>query len=299
MKRHFVALLIALSVTSDSGATCESFSKKFGHLEITPQESQNTLQNSHTSSVLLFQENSDNSDRGLILNSEGKKALKNLIHHLPCGFPQYGIPPLAPYTQEEVTINFKTNFFQTFSKLFRFRVDGLNHMLINKFKISYTFGKKVKYSLTIPKIVLTGKIVSDIYVDLMEEYGVKIRYDGEGNFEMILKDIIIDGSFKYKAPLIFGSIKIYDFTMIISLGKVISQIKFTDTLEKFNEFLNYKIEDYLWKIVNYNKNRISVLIEENVVPVVNEKMKGHKIWYLIGLLSEINGVCYPPPVPWE
>jgi len=42
---------------------------------------------------------------GLILNSQAKKAVKNLMEQLPCGFPEYGVPPLAPYTNAEISVH--------------------------------------------------------------------------------------------------------------------------------------------------------------------------------------------------
>lgn len=43
--------------------------------------------------------------KGLILNSQAKKAVKNLVKQMPCGWPQYGIPPLAPYTNPELEVH--------------------------------------------------------------------------------------------------------------------------------------------------------------------------------------------------
>lgn len=43
--------------------------------------------------------------RGLILNSQAKKAVKNIIKQLPCGWPELGIPPLAPYTNEDLQVH--------------------------------------------------------------------------------------------------------------------------------------------------------------------------------------------------
>lgn len=43
--------------------------------------------------------------RGLILNSQAKKAVRNFLHQMPCGWPEYGIPPLAPYTNPDLQVH--------------------------------------------------------------------------------------------------------------------------------------------------------------------------------------------------
>ena len=43
--------------------------------------------------------------RGLILNSQAKKAVRNMVAQMPCGWPELGIPPLAPYTNENLEIH--------------------------------------------------------------------------------------------------------------------------------------------------------------------------------------------------
>ncbi|XP_055848357.1 uncharacterized protein LOC129913615 isoform X2 [Episyrphus balteatus] len=222
------------------------------------------------------------SERGWILNKEGKKALENLLLTLPCGWPQYGIPPLAPYTNEQLVIDLKKSILETLTKLKHFRIDGLDILLINELKISYAFHKKVKYSITFPKLVLSGKIDTDTLLSLMMEYGISVRFDGKGDFEMILENIIID-----------------DFLSVISLGNVTSGIRFEGTFKKLNEFLNAKIQDFLMRIVNNNKNPISDWIEETIVPFINDNMKGKKIWHVIGMLAKNTKPCYPPHIPWE
>lgn len=47
----------------------------------------------------------DPETKGLILNSQAKKAVKNFVSQMPCGWPEYGIPPLAPYTNPDLEIN--------------------------------------------------------------------------------------------------------------------------------------------------------------------------------------------------
>ena len=42
---------------------------------------------------------------GLILNGQAKKTVKNILNQMPCGWPEYGIPPLAPYTNPDLEIN--------------------------------------------------------------------------------------------------------------------------------------------------------------------------------------------------
>ena len=181
----------------------------------------------------------------------------------------------------------------------RFRFDGLDQMEIRKLKVSYTFNKKVKFHFVFKELKAVAAVLNtDTFLDVLEQLGLSVRYEGSGPLEFALENLSIEGQFKYKLPLIFGSIKIYKFQATVTLGSVRSNIGGILGNGKMNSFVNDQIEDLIPAFINGNQAEISARIEENFVPRVNAKLKGKKIWYLLGKLGGSNHKCNPTPAPW-
>ncbi|XP_054745189.1 uncharacterized protein LOC129249410 [Anastrepha obliqua] len=237
--------------------------------------------------------------RGLILNSQAKKALKNFMAQLPCGWPDLGIPPLAPYTNADLTLHLTKSVVETITQLLRFRFDGLDQMDIKKLKVSYTFSKKVKFHFIFKELKATAQAYNtDTLIDLLNELGLSVRYEGSGSLEFALKNLAIEGQFKYKMPFFLGSIKIYKFQATVSLGSVTSNIGGLLGNGNLNSYLNEQIETIIPNYINNNQKEISEKIESNFVPRVNAYLKGHKIWWLFGQMTGSNNKCDPTPAPW-
>ncbi|XP_016938352.1 uncharacterized protein [Drosophila suzukii] len=237
--------------------------------------------------------------QGLILNGSAKKAIKGLISQLPCGWPQYGIPPLAPYTNADLRIHLAESVVDSLLQFLRFRFDGLEDMEIKQLKISYTFSKKVKFHFKLPLLKASAHYLdTDTLVDMLKQLGLSVRYESSGPLSFSLMDLSIQGEFKYKMPFIFGSIKIYKFSCVVSLGGVSSNIGGVMGSGRINEYINEMIDKEVPAFINGNQKQISAKIEEIFVPMVNAHLTGHKIWYLFSLLSATTGTCNPTPAPW-
>ncbi|XP_068150857.1 uncharacterized protein [Drosophila tropicalis] len=237
--------------------------------------------------------------QGLILNSQAKKAVKNLMAQLPCGWPEYGIPPLAPYTNVDLQIHLAQSVVDSLLQFLRFRFDGLEEMEIKKLKVSYTFSKKVQFSFNFKELKATSHFLNtDTFIDFLKQLGLSVRYESSGPLSFKLENLSIQGSFKYKMPFIFGSIKIYKFECIVGLGGVTSNIGGVMGNGRINEFINDIIDYEVPAFINGNQKTISAKIEEIFVPLVNTKLKGHKIWYLFSLLASSTRTCNPTPAPW-
>ena len=99
-------------------------------------------------------------------------------------------------------------------------------------------------------------------------------------------------------PFIFGSIKIYKFQCVVTLGGVTSNIGGILGNGAINEMINDQIEYSIPAFINGNQKEISKKIEENFVPRVNAMLKGKKIWSLLGMMGSSNQKCVPTPAPW-
>jgi len=237
--------------------------------------------------------------RGWILDATVKGAIEDLLSQLPCGFPEYGIPPLAPYTNPSLDVRFDRPLFKALFRMVRFRFDGLERMEIKKLQVSYTFSKKVVFHFNFKELILTAyKMKTDALVDFMERLGFSVRYEGSGPMKFVLENFSIQGKFKYTMPILWGSIKIYNFECVLSLGGVSSDIGGILGEGSVNRMINDRIEYEIPAFVNGNQAEISRLIEQSVVPTVNEQLKGKKIWYLLSQAGNSSPKCVPTPAPW-
>ncbi|XP_055904603.1 uncharacterized protein LOC129940321 isoform X2 [Eupeodes corollae] len=237
--------------------------------------------------------------RKAILSENGKLMVENFINHLPCGWPDAGIPPLAPYAKKEIDFKLKKSFVELSQKFEYFRIDGLDIMLIERLKVGYMFKKYVKFNLTYPKIIISGKYFTDLFIDLLKKYGVSLRYDGESQFELMLENMNFRGSFKYDMPILFGHTEIYNFDISVTLGNVVSKIGGIGGNGKLNRLLNDKIEEIAVHLVNTNQYDISMELEKVLVPFINEKLEGRNLWtFFKSLFGQKGKICYPPPYPW-
>ncbi|KAL5281733.1 hypothetical protein ACFFRR_005214 [Megaselia abdita] len=244
----------------------------------------------------------DASSRLWFAGWQARKELRKIQKQMPCGFPTYGIPPLAPFTKEEIIFVLKKYFIDTVTDFIHLRIDGLDKFVINKFSIGVIF-KTVKFDFTFRELRFRSKYYTDTFVDLMQQLGFDVRYEGEGSVDFSLKHLQIKGSFKYKMPMFWGSMKIYKFNCVVTLRDCDSDIQIgllsTGVLSrKFNNM----IEKAVLSSINDNQKEISDKIEEMVVPRVNAVLKGHKIWYLFSLLGggfgNTGSKCVPSPEPW-
>ncbi|SPP82527.1 uncharacterized protein LOC117584692 [Drosophila guanche] len=237
--------------------------------------------------------------QGLILNGSAKKVLNALLEQMPCGWPEYGIPPLAPYTNADLKIHLAESFVESMLQFLRFRFDGLENMEIKKLKISYTFNKKVQFHIKFKQLKASAHFLdTDTFVDMLKQLGLSVRYESSGPMSFALENLSIQGQFKYKMPFMFGSIKIYKFQCAIGLGGVSSNIGGVMGNGRINEFINDMIEYEVPAFINGQQAAISKQIEEIFVPMINQKLKGHKIWYLLSKISLVTGTCNPTPAPW-
>lgn len=239
------------------------------------------------------------SSRSMIAGWQARKKLRNIQRQMACGFPSYGIPPLAPYTNEDLALKLKKSFIDTISELIHLRFDGLDRFEIKKFSVGVIF-KTVKFHFDFGELRLRSEYDTNTFIDLMNQFGFDVKYEGKGSIDMSLKHLEIKGSFKYKMPIFWGTMKIYKLKCVVTLRDFESDIQSgllgTGSLNrKFNDVL----EKMVVSSINDHQQEISDKIEEMLVPRVNAALKGHKIWYLFSMLGNTGDTCVPPASePW-
>lgn len=186
-------------------------------------------------------------------------------------------------------------------------INGLNDFKIQKLTINL-ITKRVKYNFNFKKVHVLSEYDTNTFADLIRKFGVDVRFEGAGDINFAMKNLAFSGSFKYKLPILFGSIKIYNFYCLVSLGSAEANISGILGSGNMNRMMNHYIEDFVEHGIADNHKLISDTIEENVVPRVNKALKGYNAWDLIGKITGGGGpepeepptkCVAPPPLPWE
>ncbi|EDX04985.1 GD23933 [Drosophila simulans] len=235
-----------------------------------------------------------------IVSWQARRFIRKLQKQMECGWPQYGIPVLAPLRVNEFDLDFKKGIFETLNHVFRLKIAGLNDFKIQKFKLN-VITSKITFDFLFKNIDTTAqKYDTDTLIDALRQLGLSVEYEGSGELLFDLVNLRIAGTLKYKLPMLWGSAKITSLKTTISLESVTSDI---------TGFMgNTRLENIVVKGINGNQDAISETIENAIVPRVNKMLKGKDFWTLVDLiLSSSDGEseddpivvdCDPSADPW-
>ncbi|XP_017132242.1 uncharacterized protein LOC108149302 [Drosophila elegans] len=243
-----------------------------------------------------------------ILSWQARRFIRKLQKQMECGWPQYGIPVLAPLRVNEFNLDFKKGIFETLNHVFRLKIAGLDDFKIKKFKLN-VITSKVTFDFLFKNIDTTAqKYSTDTMIDALRQLGLSVEYEGNGELLFDLVNLRIAGTLKYKLPMLWGSAKITSLKTTISLESVESDITGFMGNGKINRAINRQLENIVVKAINNNQNAISDTIENSIVPPVNKMLKGKDFWTLVDLIlsssegeSEDDPIvvdCDPAADPW-
>ncbi|KMY90181.1 uncharacterized protein LOC6732271 [Drosophila simulans] len=243
-----------------------------------------------------------------IVSWQARRFIRKLQKQMECGWPQYGIPVLAPLRVNEFDLDFKKGIFETLNHVFRLKIAGLNDFKIQKFKLN-VITSKITFDFLFKNIDTTAqKYDTDTLIDALRQLGLSVEYEGSGELLFDLVNLRIAGTLKYKLPMLWGSAKITSLKTTISLESVTSDITGFMGNGQINRAINSQLENIVVKGINGNQDAISETIENAIVPRVNKMLKGKDFWTLVDLiLSSSDGEseddpivvdCDPSADPW-
>ncbi|EDV58621.1 uncharacterized protein LOC6540738 [Drosophila erecta] len=243
-----------------------------------------------------------------VVSWQARRFIRKLQKQMECGWPQYGIPVLAPLRVNEFDLDFKKGIFQTLNHVFRLKIAGLNEFQIQKFKLN-VITSKVTFDFLFTNIDTTAqKYNTDTLIDALRQLGLSVEYEGSGELLFDLVNLRIAGTLKYKLPMLWGSAKITSLKTTISLESVTSDITGFMGNGKINRAINSQLENIVVKGINGNQDLISDTIENAIVPPVNKMLKGKDFWTIVDLIlsssegeSEDDPIvvdCDPSADPW-
>ncbi|XP_055904605.1 uncharacterized protein LOC129940323 [Eupeodes corollae] len=215
---------------------------------------------------------------GRSISTQAIDALEKLREQMPCGFPKYGIPPLAPFKVQHKELALKTDSFSVDGEVNEARIDGLDSYKIEDLRINIILSK-VTFKLVFPSIKTTS--LYDLET-LAKAFGFTLEIKGKGNFLLELKDLEISGTIKYS---ILGGIKLRTCTIKVLLGDVESKIDGILGDGFGNRKMNELIEEMISLAINDNQGFITDKIEEFTVKHVNEAAEGYTLADIIGIIG--------------
>lgn len=86
-----------------------------------------------------------------------KGFLQNIKAQMPCGFPQYGIPPLAPFKMGSLSYNYGFSSLSLDLNVTNMQLNGLNSFEVNQLLVDFN-NMMIIYELFFEKLSVTGDI---------------------------------------------------------------------------------------------------------------------------------------------
>ncbi|TDG46226.1 hypothetical protein AWZ03_007302 [Drosophila navojoa] len=243
-----------------------------------------------------------------VISWQVRRMIRKLQKQMPCGWPELGIPPLAPVRVTEANLDLKRGIVDTINHIFHLKIAGLDDFKIKLFKLN-VISSKITFDFLFTNIDTTAqKYETDTLIDALRQLGLSVEYEGDGSILFDLINLRVSGTLKYKLPVLWGSAKILSLKTNVELGAVDSDISGFMGNGKINAIINRQLENLLVKVINNNQESISDIIEDTIVPRVNQALKGKDFWTLVDLIfSSSEGEneddpivvdCVPPADPW-
>ncbi|XP_037960307.1 uncharacterized protein LOC119689534 [Teleopsis dalmanni] len=232
------------------------------------------------------------------ISSQIVDAIEGAKTQMPCGFPGLGVPPMAPLKIGHKDININAGSFELEGAIDNFKLYGLNEFDIVEMKVS----------------TITSKITFKFHFDIIHcktVYNMLMRTGSNmkkvmnrgGNAKLALKDLTIWGTIKYSLGLIGSNgLRLKEFKVYASLGKVVSEIEGLSNIKIINRKLNEIIEEWIMLAINDNTDNMADISNDFVVPIANEIIGERTLTDLIGLIGgggngeegEEKEECIPP-----
>nr|AYV99630.1 venom polypeptide [Dolopus genitalis] len=222
------------------------------------------------------------------LNDQLAKALENLKKQMPCGFPDHGIPPLAPFKRPYTEIQYNHALFSILANFFDLRVDGLNDYRTNAVTMSI-LTMKGTFDLNFNMIAAKGQYKMNFFpINL-------IRIKGEGDLDFKLKDLRVKGDFQLGIKGKGTTLK--SFNIGVVLGDVNSNISNLLGGGLAGRLANRAIENFVKFFIKTQHRFVSDTLRKKIVTIVNDKLQNYTVKDLLDIIaaSQKPPTCVPPP----
>ncbi|XP_017108749.2 uncharacterized protein [Drosophila bipectinata] len=211
-----------------------------------------------------------------------------------CGYPDRGVPVLAPaqVAYQEIAIN--TENFGCNGNFTDLVVEGLDGYEISQLEWS-NIRHTIKFDIKFPKISLKS---SNYKLNLLAGlFGDRFSLWGDGAFDLELIDFRAHGSFIIRPTTATSGVHVQSWKVDWELGEAKSQTTGIMDSRLYSKFVNELVKEYLDILVNDNPAEVSQFMEELIVPPMNVVL-ANVAWYEITaiILGLVNGVLPVEPI---
>ncbi|XP_034472489.1 uncharacterized protein LOC117780173 [Drosophila innubila] len=214
---------------------------------------------------------------------------------MQCGYPERGIPILAPAQRAFKAIDISTDSFRCEGNFTDLSVVGLDGFEFYKLKWS-NIKHNIQFDMTFPRIQLNS---SNYKLNILSHLlGSDVSMWGDGVFDLELINLRANGSFVIRPSTLTQGTHIKSWKVDWQLGK--SNSKITGIMGKnlmVSKIFNQFIDEFFELLINDNPNEISQFMEQLIVSPMNSVLE-NVAWYEISaiILGLVKGILPVEPI---
>ncbi|XP_064542149.1 uncharacterized protein LOC135431129 [Drosophila montana] len=194
------------------------------------------------------------------------------------GWPQYGIPPLAPLEIPHKHFNFGTGELHATGALDGLVVRGLNEFEIRVMSANL-FLSNIKFELHFASLNLTTQYEAEV------DAGYQMARNGDAF--LALEDLNMSGQIKYATGVLGSSnnLRIKEIQLNLVAGNVVSNIENLSKYRILNRKLNDIVEEFISLTINENTDFVADWVDSTVTPICNDLIGDRSIKDILDLIG--------------
>ncbi|XP_055377931.1 uncharacterized protein LOC129609832 [Condylostylus longicornis] len=199
-----------------------------------------------------------------------RAAIENVKKQMPCGFPEHGIPPLAPFEHEFQSVELEHDLVSILGNISNVFAIGADNFDIRQCSFSL-----LKRTLTLELNLNNFHVQRGNYVlDALAFAGNReLTINGAGDVDFSIQNVNLKATAKFG---IIGGINLQDFHSTLDVGSVKSQITGLIGGGLPNDVINSVIEELILTTVKDHRAEISEIIKQVAVPLIEKFIKEMK-----------------------
>ncbi|XP_030569895.1 uncharacterized protein LOC115769306 [Drosophila novamexicana] len=229
-----------------------------------------------------------------LFDDELREFTEFLRLQMHCGYPERGIPILAPAQLAYKELDIHTDSLSckgNFTDLSVVGLDGFEFFQLQWNNIFHT----IKFDVSFPSIQLKSAAYK---LDLLGRiFGANTSLGCNGRFDLELINLRANGSFVLRPSGLTNGVHITSWNVDWQLGKTISQTTGIGGTQIVTKFINAIIQDFLELLINDNPQEVSQFMEQLIAPPMNTVLE-NVAWYEITaiILGLVKGVLPLEPI---
>ncbi|XP_030377117.1 uncharacterized protein LOC115626009 [Scaptodrosophila lebanonensis] len=194
-----------------------------------------------------------------------------------CGYPDRGIPPLAPLEVPYKAVDNQAGGFNFKGNFTDLSIAGLDGFEFSKLEWNNIF-HTIKFDVVLPHLKLSS---SNYKLNILAHLlGLDLSLWGDGVFDLELINLRAYGSFIIRPTSATNGVYVKSWKVVWELEEARSQTTGIMGSRVYSKVVNDLIKEFLELLINDNPDEISQFMEDLIVPPLNEVL-ANVAWYEI------------------